>query len=175
MGMTSAGLYTPSTAEGSSGGLTSMNLGMSHRFVVKVGTYNLGNWSKCQGLKVDWDPIQHRPGDVVNGLWNYPGIAKYEKIKLARAVDNQTAQLTWTWLKTISTMNMPSDGLVQMFTSKMLGAGTPLMSWVLQGAFPVSWEIDAFDAGASKVAMENLTIIHEGFLMDETKLSAGSL
>ena len=90
-------------------------------------------------------------------------------------VDNQTAQLTWTWLKTISTMNMPSDGLVQMFTSKMLGAGTPLMSWVLQGAFPVSWEIDAFDAGASKVAMENLTIIHEGFLMDETKLSAGSI
>jgi phage tail-like protein len=149
-------------------GLQTMNLGMAHRFVVKVGVTTLGNWSKAGGLKVEWKEVQHRPGDVVNGVWWYPGTTQYSKILLERAADTVNTKITYAWLKTITSSNTPQDGMIEMYDSKNI----PVMSWVLQGAFPLSWEIDAFDASASKVAIEKLSIVHEGFLMDETKLSA---
>jgi phage tail-like protein len=146
--------------------LLSQSLGMAHRFYVVVGGQSLGDWSKCSGLKVTWDKVEHRPGDVVNGVWFYPGTAKYEPIKLSRAAEAKGSQLTQTWLKQISIRNTPSSGSITMYDSHNL----PVCSWTLDSMFPLSWDIDSFDAGASKVALENLSIIHSGFLMDETKI-----
>jgi phage tail-like protein len=147
--------------------LTGLNLGMAHRFTVKMGVTSLGSWSKAGGLKVEWKEVQHRPGDVVNGVWWYPGTTQYSKINLERAADTVNTKICYAWLKTISSTNLPQDGMIEMYDSKNIA----VMSWVLQGAFPLAWEIDAFDASASKVAIEKLSIVHEGFLMDETKLS----
>jgi phage tail-like protein len=147
-------------------GPMTQSLGMAHRFSVVVGGHNLGDWAKCSGLKVTWDKVEHRPGDVVNGVWFYPGTAKYEPIKLSRAADINGSVATRMWLSGISIHNMPTSGTITMYDSY----STPVCSWNLDNMFPLSWDIDSFDAGASKVALENLSIIHSGFLMDEAKI-----
>lgn len=141
-------------------------LGMAHRFSVVVGGNSLGDWSKCSGLKVTWDKVEHRPGDVVNGVWFYPGTAKYEPIRLSRAADAAGSNATQGWLRRISVYNRPTSGSITMYASQDL----MVCSWTLDNMFPLSWDIDSFDAGSSKVALENLSIIHSGFLMDETKI-----
>jgi phage tail-like protein len=146
--------------------LLGQSLGMAHRFYVVVNGQSLGDWSKCSGLKVTWDKIEHRPGDVVNGVWFYPGTAKYEPIRLSRAAEALGSQRTQTWLKQISVHNAPTSGSITMYDSH----NTLVCTWTLDNMFPLSWDIDSFDAGASKVALENLSIIHSGFLMDETKI-----
>lgn len=141
-------------------------LGMAHRFAVTVGSYNLGNWSRAGGLKVNWSPVEHRPGDVVNGVWWYPGTTKYETIKLARAADSKNTQTTARWLKTVSTKNVPEAGSVTLYDSH----NVQVFSWTLDSIFPLSWGIEGFDAGSSKVALEQLELQHNGFLLDEMKI-----
>ena len=141
-------------------GLMTQTLGMAHRFSVVIGGQSLGDWSKCGGLKVAWDKVEHRPGDVVNGVWFYPGTAKYEPIRLSRAADGRGSLVTRTWLRTISVHNTPTSGTITMYDSY----NTVVSSWNLDNMFPLSWDIDSFDAGSSQVALENLSIIHSGFL-----------
>jgi phage tail-like protein len=147
-------------------GLHHLTLGMAHRFSVKLMGYPLGNWSKASGLKVQWKALEHRPGDVVNGVWWYPGTTSYDQIKLGRAADPTNTKMTFGILQKISVRNTPQPGAIEMYDSQ----NQLVMSWTLDGAFPVAWEIEAFDAGASKVALETLTIQHNGFLLDETKI-----
>ena len=149
-------------------------LGMAHRFMVTVPKYSLGNWSKASGLKVNWAPVEHRPGDVVNGVWFYPGTTKYETIKLARAADKQNSQTTWTWLKSVSSSHVPQSGCITLYDPHNI----EVFRWELDSIFPISWGIEGFDAGASKVALETLELQHTGFLIDEAKLGgpgAGAL
>jgi phage tail-like protein len=40
----------------------------------------------------------------------------------------------------------------------------PVMSWELTGVLPLSWRGPQLDVGISAVAMETLTLKHEGFL-----------
>jgi phage tail-like protein len=142
-------------------------LGMAHRFMVTVPGYTLGNWSKASGLKVNWQPVEHRPGDVVNGVWFYPGTAKYETIKLVRAADPKNSKATWNWLKTVSSTHVPQSGSITLYDPHNI----PVFSWELDSIFPLSWGIEQFDASASKVALETLELQHTGFLIDEMKLS----
>lgn len=142
-------------------------LGMAHRFQVKVPGYDLGNWSKASGLKVNWAPVEHRPGDVVNGVWWYPGTTKYETIKLARAADSKYSKATWNWLKEVSSNHTPQSGIITLYDPH----GQSVFDWELDSIFPLSWGIDGFDAGSSKVALETLELQHNGFLIDEMKLS----
>lgn len=156
----------PLGSSGVNSALLNQSLGMAHRFMVVIGGQNLGDWSKCTGIKVTWDKVEHRPGDVVNGVWFYPGTAKYEPVKLSRAAEATGSKLTQGWLRTISISNRPSSGSITMFDSY----NAPVCSWTLDNMFPLSWDIESFDASSSKVALENLSIIHSGFLMDEAKL-----
>ena len=65
----------------------SIAVGMTHRFVVVIDnpTYNLGTWSRVQGLSMKWNRCEYRTGDMWNQFWSLPGTTEYERIKLSRA------------------------------------------------------------------------------------------
>jgi phage tail-like protein len=171
--------------------LAALDLGVAHRFTVTFSAspatgggisgiaksglgkaiYPTGNWSKASGLKVSWKPVEHRPGDVVNGVWWYPGTTSYEQIKLGRAADPTNTPNTYALLQTISSNNTPVSCTITMYTS----SNQPVMTWEMDQAFPVGWEIDAFEAGGSKVALEIMSIQHSGFMMDYQKLGVSGL
>jgi phage tail-like protein len=183
-------LNSASTVNAQSG-LSALDLGVAHRFtvtfsaspatgggisgIVKSGlgkaVYPTGNWAKASGLKVQWKPVEHRPGDVVNGVWWYPGTTSYDQIKLARAADPTNTPNTYALLQTISSSNTPVSCTITMYTS----SNQAVMTWEMDQAFPVGWEIDAFEASGSKVALEIMSIQHSGFMMDYQKLGVAGL
>jgi phage tail-like protein len=139
--------------------------GMSHHFIVVIDnpTYDLGSWQKASGLSVTWDIATYRAGDQGNEYWIYPGVSKYQNIKLTRPV-SPSSNITQAWLSATSANMMPLSGAILLCGSM----GIPLITWRLYQFFPVSWQVGEFTAAEAKVVTETLELAHTGFLDDQT-------
>lgn len=134
--------------------------GMAHRFAVTAGSRDLGAWSKVSGLAVKWDVAEYRRGDSGH-VDRFAGIPRFEEVKLSRAADSAGTTAVQAWLDEVHAHGgVPEEGAVEMLTS----AGLPVATWTLHGMFPRAWQISEFDATTGRVAMETLTIVHNGFL-----------
>ncbi|MEU8934287.1 phage tail protein [Streptomyces sp. NPDC048409] len=135
----------------------------NHRFRVAIdeSTYDLGFWASASGLSVNWDICEYRSGDVWNQPTIYPGVPKYQRIKLTRGAcgDSQTVQ---KWLSVTARRNQPLTGAVELIN----WLGQPTVTWELRDCFPAGWGISEFNAGGGQVALETLELAHAGFLDD---------
>ena len=138
------------------------HLGLINRFKVEVGGHDLGNWSKCEGLDVEWEIADYRAGDSGNQRWYFPANTKYSKIRIVRAASPQSKDVQ-AWLKSNSFEHKKESGKVTLYDSGY----TEVMSWELVEAMPTKWSIAPFEAGGSNVALETLELIHQGFLHDD--------
>jgi phage tail-like protein len=145
-------------------------VGLSNRFVVSMAgmqKYDLGSWSKADGLDVTWDVAEYRMGDGGNDRLYFPGNTKYTNVKLSRAVSEEYSK-TKAWLDTTSWNWEPFEGTIELHTSKFDDGAIAV--WTLRDVMPSKWNIATLDAGASQVAIETLELVHRGFLDDEKKL-----
>src|SRR5256885_5246824 len=63
----------------------------SLRFRVKIdGDGDLGNWSKCDGLSVEYDVFEYKEGGENAFIHRIPGRAKYQNVKLTRPVNKDS-------------------------------------------------------------------------------------
>jgi phage tail-like protein len=144
------------------------SIGLANRFVVSMSgksDYDLGSWSKAEGLDVAWDIAEYRMGDGGNDRLYFPGNTKYTNVKLIRGVSEETEKVK-QWLNKNSWEMEVFEGSIQLFTT----AAKKVTEWKLRDVMPAKWSITSFDAGASQVAMETLELVHRGFLEDERKL-----
>jgi phage tail-like protein len=144
------------------------SIGLSNRFVVSMSgksDYDLGSWSKAEGLDVSWDIAEYRMGDGGNDRLYFPGNTKYTNVKLIRGVSEETEKVK-QWLNKNSWEMEVFTGSIQLFTT----AAKKVTEWTLRDVMPSKWSISTFDAGASQVSMETLELVHRGFLDDERKL-----
>jgi phage tail-like protein len=144
------------------------SIGLANRFVVSMSgksDYDLGSWSKAEGLDVAWDIAEYRMGDGGNDRLYFPGNTKYTNVKLIRGVSEETQKVK-DWLNKNSWEMDVFEGSIQLFTT----AAKKVTEWTLRDVMPAKWSITSFDAGASQVAMETLELVHRGFLDDERKL-----
>jgi phage tail-like protein len=153
-------------------------LAVANRFQVTIdGTLDLGLWSSVSGLDVTWGLCEYRAGDAGNARWFYPGSTKYSDIQLTRAACADTMKVQ-QWLSTISISQNGSTSSRSSGTINLLSADLsqqPVASWSLKNVMALKWAIEKFDASQSKVALETLTLAHEGFLNDETATGTSSL
>jgi phage tail-like protein len=88
-----------------------------------------------------------------------PNHLKYDNIVLERPVSADTATVM-NWLSAYHMLPIPTTGEVACVDQ----SGKVLMSWEMFGVTPVSWKGPNFDANATNVATEVLTLAHMGFL-----------
>ncbi|WP_331730317.1 phage tail protein (plasmid) [Kitasatospora sp. NBC_00070] len=141
------------------------SLALANRFqVVLDGEIDLGYWSTVSGLDVSWTLCEYRAGDAGNSRLFYPGATKYSDVQLTRAAcaDSQTVQ---RWLSSGSLSLQKWSGTIYLGNTE----AQSVMTWTLINVMPLKWAIEKFDANASKVAIETLTLVHEGFLADDRK------
>lgn len=145
------------------------SIGLANRFVVSMSgksEYDLGSWTKAEGLDVAWDIAEYRMGDGGNDRLYFPGNTKYTNVKLIRGVSEETKKVK-QWLDKNSWEMEVFTGSIQLFTT----GAQMVTEWTLRDVMPAKWSITSFDAGASQVAMETLELVHRGFLEDERKLA----
>ncbi|MFI9274113.1 phage tail protein [Kitasatospora sp. NPDC052896] len=149
--------------------------GLSMRFTVTFsngdGIDRLGEWSSCKGLRVDFRTESIKVGGDYSGEVKLPAQVTYSPVVLERAMEQQTSQALQAWLgKLVRTwMNYDKEG-----TSPPKGTVNIALqdvhqkvvaSWSLRDAYPVSWSGPVLDARQNAVAIETLTLEHEGFLL----------
>jgi len=127
-------------------------------FLVEIDGVTKAGFEEVSGLCVEVDVIDYREGnDAVNTVRKLPGLVRYCPIVLKRGL-TQDASL-WNWFKTVL------NGQVQRTTGSIVlldSARTPVVRWNFRQAWPSKWEGPHLDGKTSEVAIESLTIEHEG-------------
>jgi phage tail-like protein len=140
-------------------------LALANRFTVKVdapGEIDLGSWAKVDGLDVTFDVVEYRAGDAWNSRWYCPGATKYSTVKLSRAVTADTEKVK-KWLSDTAKSHKPGLMVIELKDS----ADKPVFTWEMRSAMPAKWSVSGFDASTSKIATEQLEVVHLGFLDDD--------
>ena len=129
------------------------------RFKVEVDHHDLGTWSKCDGLGIEYEVQEYKEGGENTYVHRLRGRAKYQNVKLTRFVDKTSPQVA-QWVGGIQNQVTRGTAHISLINSE----GSPIVTWDLDGAYPVKWSGPSLDAGSGQVATESLELAHNGFL-----------
>lgn len=123
--------------------------------------------SEVSGLEAEFDVIDYRSGDSpVFGTQKIAGLRKGSEISLKRAVFAAESQFN-TWFeetkghspvrKTVSIQLLDGSG----------DSEEVVMGWTISNAWPSKISAPEFKADSSELAVESITLVHEGIKLSE--------
>jgi phage tail-like protein len=136
--------------------------GVTLRFVVKIGGLSLGDWTKCEGLTVEYEVEEYKEGGQNAYVHRLPGRAKYQNIKLTRPLDRRSREVL-TCLARVQQRAGRQTGSIELRDA----ANARVIRWKLDGVFPVKWTGPSLDLGANNAAIEALELAHLGFQVED--------
>lgn len=132
------------------------------RFVV-VSTKCRAGFSKVTGMREENDVIEYREGTDSGFLQKYPGMRKYPEMTFERGLTREAKALI-QWRNSVMKGQNYKDRL-EIDVQTCAGLPSPnniARRVVLPASWPSALEISDMDAKASEVAIESMTIQHEG-------------
>ena len=130
---------------------------MNYRFLVEIDGVTQGGFQECSGLDSITDPVEYREGGDNTTVRKLPGKTTYSDISLKRGLTDSDE--LWRWRKTVMDGNIErKNGSIIVLDS----TGSEKVRWNFYEAWPSKWEGPSFDAKANDIAVETLTIAHEG-------------
>jgi phage tail-like protein len=144
--------------------------GQQNRFKVVIDDLDIGNFSKCEGLKASYDMKSYEEGGQNAFVHMLPGRVKYEHITLTRAVDHESKKLA-VWFASFRVAVRRANAQITVMNS----AGHDVMDWTFSGVVPVSWSAGASDIGGTGALTETLVLSHEGFFDAAMAVPGGAL
>ncbi len=120
-------------------------------------------FSEASGLQVETETIEYRDGlSPEFSPTKMPGQRKYSDITLKRGVfqgDNEF----YEWWNTIQLNTVDRRDII---ISLLDETHSPVMVWKVKRAWPSSLESPGLNADSSEVALESLTIVNEGIVIE---------
>src|SRR5207245_10141836 len=106
--------------------------GQMFRCRVKMGGDGcLGNWSKGDGLAVEYDVFEYKEGGENAFIHRIPGRAKYQNIKLTRPINQDTKKVA-NWIAKIKIEVKRQKAEIAALDSE----GKPIETWNLEDDVP---------------------------------------
>jgi phage tail-like protein len=130
---------------------------MNFNFLVEIDGINQGTFQECTGLDSTTEPVDYREGGENTTVRKLPGKSTYSDIVLKRGITDSDE--LWKWRKKIvkGQVERKNGSIVLMDLE-----GNEKLRWNFVNAWPTKWEGPSFDAKANDVAVEALTLAHEG-------------
>jgi len=130
----------------------------NYNFLVEIDGIAQASFMECSGLDATTESIEYREGGDNTTVRKLPGKTSYGDITLKWGV-NVSKEL-WAWRKQVI------DGTLQRKNGSVvvydLNNSTEVARWNFVRGWPVKWEGPHFDAKGKDIALETLTIAHEG-------------
>lgn len=140
--------------------------GLGFRFTVKIDDVELGGWQTCSGLKVEFKSTEVKVGgDYVTQRW-LPDKVAHPKVVLKRAVEKTSSGKVQDWLSKAGRTWIEGAASSKACTATITlydSGQDAVLTWFLTNARPSAWSGPDLDATSSKVAIETLELIHDGF------------
>ena len=133
--------------------------GLTLRFEVTIDhKVELGNWTKCEGLTVEWELQEYREGGLNDYVHRLPGRRKFQNIKLTRPIDADSRKVA-QW---ISEVEGPAAGHTAQI-AVLDAAGEAVVVWDVIDVWPTRWAGPTMDVNGKDIAFETLELAHNGF------------
>lgn len=127
------------------------------QIVLNGGTSTL-NFQEVSGLGLEQDAIEYRSGEEAGTVRKMPGMQKFSNVTLKRGTFAHTPRMT-NYFKAVSAKRVQKETMILHMVDK---AGTIHRAWRLTNAIPLKYKGANLNASGNEVAMEELTIAHEG-------------
>lgn len=119
-------------------------------------------FQEVSGLKEEIQIAEYRNGESMNlNTAKIPGLRTSSEIVLKKGVFKDDAQLL-DWVAMMQTGDDESGLRDELIITLMDEEQIPVMSWTITNAFPKSLEGPGLNASSNDVAVETLTLVHEG-------------
>ncbi|GAA2807305.1 phage tail protein [Crossiella cryophila] len=142
-------------------------LGLAMRFQVAVDGIDLGGWRSCKGLAVTFENETFIDGGNYDAKSFLPKCVDYPPVTLQRAMTAADSARVQQWLAGLVENWVNGYGVYRGGTAQITlldSMGTRVSSWSLRNVLPRSWRGPELDAKGAEIAIEQLELVHEGFL-----------
>jgi phage tail-like protein len=119
----------------------------------------LGNWTKCEGLAVEYEVQEYMEGGENSFVHRLPGRCKFTNVKLTRPIDKGSREVA-LWVAGQRDKPKRQNVAITVLDNQ----GKAVTTWKLTGVYPVKWAGPSLDAAGNQVALEVLELAHHGFL-----------
>ncbi len=138
----------------------STQYGLVMRFDVIVDGIDLGAWSSCDGLKVDFGLKEIKVGGTNDYKVYLPDRVNYPHLVLKRAMTAKDSGKVMSWLRSMVDATEGGTATITLRDSH----NQTVSEWTFANARPASWKGPTLNATGKEVAAEILELVHEGFL-----------
>lgn len=127
------------------------------RFTVELGDLSVAGFSACSGMKLTTPMQAYAEGGLNSHQHQLPSATQQGNIVLKRGLVDRSL---WDWYARLIDGNVePKTGVIVINDP----SGSELSAeWEFSQALPTSWEGPSLDASQSAVAVETITLAHEG-------------
>ncbi|RKG72385.1 phage tail protein [Corallococcus exercitus] len=130
-----------------------------YNFLVEIQGMIAGGFSEVSGLRINTSVESMREGGVNTHEYKLPGQTSYGDLVLRRGVSD--VDLLWHWYQDVIDGKISRrNGTIYL----MNHVGIPLRWWNFVRAYPTAWEGPEFNATSPQIAVQSLTLVHEGLL-----------
>ncbi|HLI16320.1 MAG TPA: phage tail protein [Acidimicrobiales bacterium] len=130
-------------------------------FSLEIDTADLGVFSACDGLGMEFQVTQREEGGGGIYVYQLPGRFKYTNLRVTRPVGPDTAK-TMAWLSSMAGTMRPTTARLRALDP----AGNTVFAWVLTGVVPARWTGPSFDASNPQAATETLELAYTSITVD---------
>ncbi len=136
--------------------------GTKNHFRVEWGGNNIG-FMEVSGLSIELDVVPYREGSSPeNSVTVMPGQKHYSPIVLKRGIFKNDNEF-YVWINTARFNQVERRDV----TISLLNENhEPVVVWKIKNAFPFKLEYSPLNANGSEVAIESLSLAHEGLIVE---------
>lgn len=135
-----------------------------NHFLVNWGGTNIG-FMEVSGLSIEIDVVSYREGSSPESSERLmPGLKRYSPIVLKRGIVKSDNEF-YKWINTAQ-FNVIERRDVTI--SLLNESHEPVVTWKVKNAFPSKLEYSPLYSRASEVAIESLTLVHEGLVVEHS-------
>ena len=142
-------------------------------FLVEWGSDFRMGFTEVSGLDFETEVIEYREGSSKKyNKTKQPGLTKYSNVTLKRGTFQGDFDFFKEWQKTYFFQEGNDTGSIyrRSITIKLLNEQhEPIITWVLENAWPSKAQSTDLKADANEVAIETLELVHEGLTILEAK------
>ena len=135
----------------------------SFRFHIQIDGVDAARFSECSGLDFEMEVFDYKEGGLNSNLHRLPGRWKYSNINLKKGIASD-GQPLWDWIKNVVQGADTGKFLTHTLTVTLfdISGKNPVRTWVYKDAYPIKWAATALSADQNAIAIETLTLAHQG-------------
>lgn len=132
-------------------------------FAVEIDGVEVAAFKEASGIDSTNEVIEYKESTTEGRMIirKVPGSKSWSDVTLRRRLDD--SQAFWEWRQQVLDGDIDSarrNGSIVLFDSM----GTEVARWNFENGWPSNWKGADLDAGANDIAVEEVTIAHEGLV-----------